>query len=308
MPRKAFVVALLAVLLLMYMARSRLLLGSTTSQASSCQHPTRGVDNPFRNLYTHPLDQCQETIFQPFVVGCPSSCADFRPDATEDTPFYRVTLEWYFGQPPTHNQTIPEGSYYSHGRNYQSHSGDLAQSFAQASDRLEASIQEQFVNATVKLQKRMHLTLVYLCCLQEQEAHHVREILPDFVHRSFDIRGLSFDRIECWKEAHNSITTIIVVDPASQVRLLGVLHDLEKLLHAQGISLTVPRTQQMPFHVTLLGLRRGKQYSMKQEDSIDSWLDATATALRQLDWSPSCLDLQHRPKFSPKIEQHTQLG
>jgi len=158
----------------------------------------------------------------------------------------------------------------------------------------------------------MHVSLAYFCCLRNEEAYHVREIMRRFIQeRSFYVPAVSFDRIECWKEAFNSITNIVVVDNASQQRLLAILNELIQEIEAEGIPITVSRLTQMLFHATLLAFRLGNVYSLEEKDNIDPMLQDTFETLQTINsqWTKvqQCFDIQHDPKFSPSIKQHTHL-
>ena len=269
------------------------------------QRSTTIVD-PFADLYRNDTQtQCQETRYQPFLVGCPVECHSYRPDMKEDEPMYRLTLEWYLGQPKLslHPPLPGPDTYYEMGYNYECPM-DFVDAFGKASDALEAALLKQaYPDLNVKTQARMHVSLAYLCCLRLEEAYHVREIMEEWVHTtSFDVPSVTFERIECWKERFNSITHIIVVDSKSQQRLLSLLQLLEDQLHAANIPVPIARQTQMPFHSTLLGVHMGSKFSLDPNHSIDPILPVSFATLKSINrdvWPAKgvTFDIQYRPKF-----------
>lgn len=255
-------------------------------------------------------DVGQETLYQPFLVGCPDSCTGYRVDDdlndTDDPMYYRLTLEWYLGQAKLDlHPPLPEfGKFYDMGYNYQCPI-EFVDALGRASDTLEESLRRHHdanhINITA--QKRMHMSLAYLCCLRLEEAYHVREIMEAFVHdtTSFHIPDVTFERIECWKERFNSITHIIVVDHQSQQRLLNLLKQLEDRILEAGIPVPISRLTQMPFHSTLLGVFIGEKYSLDPQHNIDPILPVSFAALREINlnlWTGFTFDIGHRPKYS----------
>jgi hypothetical protein len=295
--------------------------------------------NPFAGLYRNDTEttQCQETVYQPFLVGCPVDCRPYRNKNDDDLPFannnknesstlyYRLTLEWYFGQTKLerHPPLPRPNEYYDMGKNYQC-SNEFVDAFGMASDRLETALlqhqqqqQSLYADLNVKPQTRMHLSLAYLCCLTLEEAYHVREILQEFVHNAqhttFRIPNVNFVRIECWKERFNSITHIIVVDNASQRRLLRLLATLEKQIRQAGIPIPIARTTQMPFHATLLGVQLGDKYSTDPQHNIDPILPVSYQALQAIHrdiWPTNgiAFDIAHLPKYSNQPLLQAAIG
>jgi 2'-5' RNA ligase len=282
-------------------------------------------DNPFRSLYRNDTaTQCQETIYQPFLVGCPVDCRPYRKNSTDlpsannqnETMYYRLTLEWYLGQAKLElHPPLPQpNTYYDMGKNYQC-SNEFVDAFGRASDRLETALSHDADHLTFKPQTRMHISLAYLCCLTLAEAYHVREILQEFVHAqtTFRIPNVNFVRIECWKERFNSITHVIVVDNASQQRLLRLLQKLEEQIQQAGIPVPIARTTQMPFHSTLLGVQIGDKYSTDPQHNIDPIVPISFQALQDINrdiWPKNgiAFDITHLPKYSKEPLLQAAIG
>jgi hypothetical protein len=286
---------------------------------SGGQQKRHNYANPFEDLYNNKdsKGKCQETVYQPFLVGCPSTCDDFRTDLPPSVlniePMYRLTIEWYFGQPKLELHPPPQpitGTYYEMGYNYQSCSLDFVNVFGRASDYLEKELLKQqslyYPDMNIKTQARMHMSLGYLCCLRLEEAYHVQEIMEEFLHDKatfFHVTDVTFERVECWKERFNSITHIVVVDNASQVRLLALLNQLEQKIQAAKIPLTISRLTQMPFHATLLGVQLGDKYSTDPIHIIDPVLSVSYETIQTINrelWPKDgvTFDIAHRPKYS----------
>lgn len=199
------------------------------------------------------IDRCQSTLFQPFRAGCPSSCKR----AVGNETMYRMTVEWYFGQPILFEDSqLPNA--YELGINYQC-PRKFVEHFVQASkqvgDAVKAKLPE---NVLFKEQARMHMSLAYICCLRRNETDWVREITHEWVnqHRPFDFT-VRFNKLECWHERQNSVTTIIVGDNATQQAVMKLVHSLYKTLEKRGIPMEIAREQQMPIHSTLIGVQFG---------------------------------------------------
>jgi hypothetical protein len=300
-----------------------LLFGTVIRKATTTEATTdAATTNPFQNLYRHnTTTQCQETIYQPFLVGCPVDCRPYRSEQlpantkNETTLYYRLTMEWYLGQPRLNlHPPLPRpNTFYDMGYNYECPT-EFVDAFGRASDHLEDALlkqqqQQRDSNLTIKTQTRMHISLAYLCCLRLEEAYHVQEIMQEFIHSNddaFHIPNVNFERIECWKERFNSITHIIVVDNASQHALLKLLHRLELVVLQANISVPISRQIQMPFHSTLLGVQLGnKTYSTDPRHNIDPILPLSFQTVQEINrnlWPTHgvAFDIRHRPKYSAK--------
>lgn len=252
---------------------------------------------------------CQKTVFHPFRVGCPQQCARTQNaiNATHNESFYRMSIEWYFGQ-PQHFDHLP--TYYSKGINYQCPSM-LIDNFINASDRLVSEAQARIPRLQTKRQRRVHMSLMYMCCLRPNETDWAREIMYQWVldRRPFDLT-VRFDKLECWHERLNSVTNIIVTDAPSQQRLMSLNHDLRDRFVQEGIPVEVPREDQMPFHITLAGVQLG-QGEGTAEDDISGYLKDIYNIVEPISkeygdtWAgPNPLRIQHDPRFSTQFAKH----
>lgn len=310
---------------------------------------------PKSKLFGHFYDgvapgECPVTNILPFEVGCPESCAAVRPEkpngqnSTED--YYRVTMQWYFGQPSLNNITVQEGTFYENGRNYESVSSEFRDAFGSSSDFLESGMQlltaaqndsTDQARLKIKPQMSMHLALCYLCCMTQEEAYHARAVMYDFVKYlgSFHV-PIAFDSVECFRERGNSVTTIIVVDEASQRRLYKIYLRVVEALKGEGIPVPISRLDQMPFHITLMGLNYGgnvADFKAGHQDIISPILPNVSTTLQDINkrfWrgensKRSMIDslfsrfrqwptghypfvISHDPRFSAKPRKHTRTS
>ncbi|CAB9505970.1 expressed unknown protein [Seminavis robusta] len=213
---------------------------------------------------------CQRTKIFPFKIGCPARC---EWAVSEDEPMYRMGVTWWFGEPEKYPLDHPTA--YSKGINFQC-SNEFTEAFGSSSDLLHNSLVQSLPNTTgtliIKRQKVMHLALSYLCCLRKNETDRVREIAYKWVQdvSPFEFE-VAFDRVECYHERQNSVTTIIVADARSQRTIASMNQELNERLQRAGIPVSVKRRDQMPSHVTLQGVQYGNDYNMLEND-ISSYL------------------------------------
>jgi len=253
---------------------------------------------------------CQQTAIFPFEIGCPTKCQRARGHSKETR--YQMSLNWSFGQ-PKHFDHLP--TYYNKGKNYECPQ-TLIDNFIYASDTIAAQASARFPTIRVKRQKRLHMSLMYMCCLFQNETDHAREIYYDWVveNRPFDFTA-RFNKLECWKERTNSVTNIIVADETTQVTMMGLYRNLHERFEREGIPVEVPRTDQMPFHITLLGLHLGDgSGNGTPEDDIDPYLGdiysivAPVSSRMGDQWAgPGRMHITHDPRPPVKAAAHTNL-
>jgi hypothetical protein len=156
--------------------------------------------------------------------------------------------------------------------------------FQNASRTMETRVHQQLPHLKLKFQKRMHLSLSYLCCLTKEESDAAQAVLQDMITQHlWSPISVRFDKIQCWHETPSSVTTIITVDQPSQCQLMKILRQVEDQLQAKGIPVWIPRHDQMPFHVTLVGLRRGDNVeSYQPENAISPDLSSIYNLVHQV--------------------------
>ena len=180
---------------------------------------------------------CPQTKIFPFRVGCPQDCRAYRKDMTkqefdQEEAFYRLTVEWYFGEPKKYNASIPwseqrNSSIYYEGTNFQCPQA-FVDTFRKAGADLTKLLKQKLhkARAFYKQQKRMHMSLAYLCCIRQNEVQRVREVIQEWIaDTTFDFT-LRFGRIQSLYEKPNAVTTIIVVDDESQRQVMQLLDNL----------------------------------------------------------------------------------
>ena len=179
-------------------------------------------------------DTCQIPKVYPFRVGCSKQCAR---QTYPDEPMYRMSMAWYLGMPD-----MEEGTAYDRGINYQC-PVEFVNNFRSSAKELGAI--ESIRDVQVKYQPRMHISLNYLCCLRKNETDWVREIMSKWRLDNYPYSfSLKFDRLQCWHERKNSVTTIIIADEQSQHTLLKMSNAIEEKLMQQGIPTEIHRTDQ----------------------------------------------------------------
>jgi 2'-5' RNA ligase len=272
------------------------------------------------NLF-HSEARCQKTMHFPFRVGCPHDCSRYRSDSdmTKDdsTDFYRLTIEWYFGEPDKYDANIPwsaqrNSSQYKQGINFQC-PASFVKTFQSASRELVERVHASIPDAKVKKQKRMHMSLSYLCCLTADEVKVARPTIEEWIAETrFDF-FVRFGEIQCWYERPNSVTTIVLVDPPSQRVLMKLNNEINDRLRSEGVPIVVPREDQMPFHSTLAGIYFGESSeSYNPLNNISSQLPVIHAIVQKLSnsnmeaWNPSeAIRVLHDPRSSSKGELHT---
>jgi hypothetical protein len=269
--------------------------------------------------YHNQLSACQTTLFQPFRVGCPTTC--LRATSKNET-MYRMNAAWYFGK--TNNLTLLEPNVlptaYDMGINYQA-PYSFMQAFVGASRELQSIIVQgrKFPPSLTFLpQERAHMALAYFCCLRKNETDWIREIVAEWIAEQHPFQfDVSFAGLQCWQERYNSITNILVVDERTQRLVMDMVHSLyDKIAHQYHIPMEISREQQMPIHMTLAGLQYGSGESMAPQHNISPILSDVFDAIRSIDqkyagkWiGPDRLKMQvtHDPKYSSKGMVHVSI-
>jgi len=172
-------------------------------------------------------------LIQPFRIACPASCVGWRQGIeSNEEPMYRMGMAWYLGQTSSYDPDHPDrniGTAYDQGINYQCPI-ELVDAFSRANrtvvdgvlrGRAAGNYEMQPLQVTV--QARIHLSLLYLCCLRANETDRVRESMYQWVMDRFPFNFTArFDKLECWKEQYNSVTNIIVADDDTQRIMTGI--------------------------------------------------------------------------------------
>lgn len=140
---------------------------STTVTTVACPDFSQIMRNPPlpKTSSSSSSKSCYQTKHFPFLTGCPEQCPS-RNDTVEGEPLYRMTLEWYFGEPDQY--PLPNGvstTTYDKGINFQC-PDHFVKTFQDSSTWLYSSLLANMPNTTGKLilkkQRRMHLSLSYL--------------------------------------------------------------------------------------------------------------------------------------------------
>ena len=259
---------------------------------------------------------CPQTVIFPFKVGCPAVCnrtdLDNNSSGSGLQPLYRFGLEWYFGQ----TNISLQGLGYDGGINFQSVPSSFVNQFATVMMNLENRAKEVLGPTTqFKRQERIHISLMYLCCLTKNEIYLAREYIAQWILENFpyDI-PIQFDKLHCYRERYNSVTNILELDGISQKRLLTLNHNLRQYLQDKGIPVPVRREEQMRFHTTVLGM----YYDDDPETSLpENDISVNLTTISKViqsfeneNWSTSTnggIHIQHAPKMGTgpeKLQQH----
>jgi len=239
---------------------------------------------------------CRVTKFMPFKIGCPISCCHYRQDPAVDQspPMYRFGLVWDFGRlfPEMHDyDALTQAFSKPRLEDALNLTAATIRTFAEAENLLTSRVPSDL---KPKVQTYAHLALSYLCCLTKDEATEAADFAREWIQRQRRQRAsvpFHFDRLECWKERIDSVTNILVADPVAQRTLKLVEADLrEHLAAARGgllrsvFETTPTRHEQMPYHVTLLGLaaQRDNNLEASQPGNVSNFIPDIAHAVDQV--------------------------
>eukprot|EP00434_Breviolum_minutum_P024540 symbB.v1.2.021675.t1/scaffold1887.1/size97121/2 len=232
-----------------------------------------GKDLSFRNgSWNH---MAKTKIF-PFRTGCPEICHDLRVAAgstLEDTYFRTGTLWSLSGRQLFQNTSDMEKKIRAES---------LPEPFGNAFDSVEAEIMRELRELPFSLehvmffhqQRAPHVSLSYDCCFTKEEAMNFQLIFRRWLGQTRFNLHLHFTHLECWLERFNSLTIVAMVDPAAQIQLLRWNHELNQELLRHGIPVLVHREEQMPFHMTVLGVYLGNEFSPASRDRMEIFGEA----------------------------------
>ena len=333
-------------LLLSALVAWRLIIGKGgDNKGDECYHSDNNIFSPvlmageedhfpqWNTDLMHNECRSQRTMHFPFRVGCPHECQSYRnekgvstgaDDDDDEVPYYRVTAEWYFGEP---NKFDPDRSWesqngkskYKQGINFEGPEA-FVRTFQAAANELKKEGERQLSDKPgkefkVHPQKRMHSALSYLCCLSAVEAEKSLPVIDEWIDETDFNFTLRFTEIQSWHERPNSVTNIVLVDKPSQRTMMRMNHDLNRKLTEAGIPIIVPREDQMPFHSTVAGFRyssKGESYDPKYEigsklPDIYSLVRAVSEKYRYK-WNvpdSQSFRILHKPRRSPSPSIHT---
>ena len=279
-----------------------------------CKDPRYREKFHFHPELFHEEPRCQKTLHFPFRVGCPADCTPYSgfPEGR------RLTMQWYFGEPIKYEPKLSleqQVSYYNRGRNFQCPK-EFVGTFQKANRDAVARGNRTIPAPDLRfhLQKSMHLSLVYLCCLTKEQSEKAQGILLDMIDHWTASVTVRFDQVQCWHETPSSVTNIVKVDDESQCKLFQLLRIITGRLKAEGIPVWIPREDQMPFHVTLVGMRLGKNVeSCLPHYNISSTIPAIYSIMQQIsndyqwEWNPrnKGMTIDRKPRMSLKADVHT---
>jgi hypothetical protein len=230
-------------------------------------------------------------------------------------------VEWYFGNATQYDSRLSwptqnGGTRTAKGVDFQAPQAFVA-TFGAAARALEEQgerrLQVPGKAFRVHKQKFMHASLSYLCCLTAEETARSLPIIDQWIAETAFNFTLRFTEIQSWHESPNAVTNIVLVDEASQQRMMRLNHDLNRHLEAAGVPVVIPREDQMPFHVTVAGFRyskKGETYDPHYEitsqlPTIYSLVDVVSQSYRHQWNAGEIFRIQHKPLRSPAPKSHT---
>ena len=211
---------------------------------------------------------------------------------------YRTDIEWIFG----FVKDFPN--------DFQGDSTPFVPTFLESVARVNQYVSEKAPNHTGKLhlipQKFIHSSLAYLCCIREEEIEVVQKTLDTWWNKAkWGHLTASFNRLECWKVRPNTVTNIIIGDDLLQEALWPAYMDLMSAIRKNVPTynpLVVPRQDQMPFHITLVGASYGSD--VIGGNSIDPALPTLASITRSI--TKNTFELRNLPRLKLDFKPHRQ--
>ena len=107
-------------------------------------------------------------------------------------------------------------------------------------------------------QSTIHMTMDYFCCLSQDDLQIANDIAQNF---SWPEMHVQFDRVICTRNGRNFndkelseqsiIEVVVYATNTSQDILLGEVTELEQNIKDGGVHISVPRSANIGFHVTL---------------------------------------------------------
>ena len=117
---------------------------------------------------------------------------------------------------------------------------------------------KSFGQAHVEGGLNLHMSLNYFCCYDASELSTIRAVLERVQWPTLNV---SFDRPAWRLNGHGTgtptiantdhMSMIVMLDSASQTRMLAFAESIEARIRSAGIDVHVPRREQEPFHATL---------------------------------------------------------
>eukprot|EP00471_Norrisiella_sphaerica_P014091 CAMPEP_0184503612 /NCGR_PEP_ID=MMETSP0113_2-20130426/51997_1 /TAXON_ID=91329 /ORGANISM="Norrisiella sphaerica, Strain BC52" /LENGTH=382 /DNA_ID=CAMNT_0026893145 /DNA_START=797 /DNA_END=1945 /DNA_ORIENTATION=+ len=222
-------------------------------------------------LERRPQKTCRKTQIYPFHVGCPRNCSVLRPDLAASELYDTNQLErsgivWWTGHYGGYDSVWPLSAW-GISRNI-SISPEFVHTYASAEETLIDMLAQKkdTKNLSIKRGHNIHIALSYFCCWTPEELEKARDIIAKWI-KSLQVEGrgeghgkddkdimVNFDRLSCYQERENSVTVIIEADSISQRRLLKMNREMKQKLIEEGIPVVLDRTEQIPFHATLLNI------------------------------------------------------
>ena len=271
-----------------------------------------GWDEPLAN------GSCRSTYFVPFKTGCPISCCGYRSEAhLRQQPMYRFQVVWDFGKTFPEMHDYEALSKFSRSKLEQelNLTATTSRTFAKAESLLTQQVSPLL---KPKMQNYVHLALSYFCCLTDAEVKKAVSFAREWIQlqkkRQAPPLPFRLERLECWKERLDSVTTIFVADPTAQ-RALKRLENQARY-HLQqarngllgNIMTTIPsRTEQMPYHLTLLGLAAPRETGTFQPGNVSKFVPELARAVEQVNQQLALASPEESDNLAKTKQQPTSM-
>jgi hypothetical protein len=221
----------------------------------------------------------------PFRTGCPNNCYRYRQKRLlKNESLYRLNSRWI----------LCDRKSYLDAMDYEKiiKRKNQIDYFVKRFDKLERTLRDEITklkssiaalnHLNFSIQRQIHLTLGYHCCLTKREISLLKAVYLHFLtQRDIDFT-VGFHGLECWLEQSNSITIIAIVDFNAEVELMKFNRALERDFQSNHVPSILLRSDQMPFHVTVLGVHLGDENSNRKEDNIEPYGDQICAVVHNI--------------------------
>ena len=131
----------------------------------------------------------------------------------------------------------------------------------------------------------IHMTVDYFCCYNHSEIEIIDNIISNYIWPPVEVR---FEKLNCtlngnfrdgFKE-NELVEFMVIVDQESQNKLFPLVKEFENEMKKHGLTVNVPRSENVGFHVTLgfvNGLIFPVQSIMKQINDEIVWNETSFT-------------------------------
>lgn len=214
--------------------------------------------------------QCERTTVFPMQLGCPIDCVSSRGRTAG--PFFTLTVEWNFGKLKpirSEHQELPnlvQGG---------SSNTRFVDRFLRLESDLTAHVKRSTEAVVRKLQKDLHISLAYLCCLTGDEERMASQGILRWHNSTKTNIELTLDGVRCYHIRPDFVTVVWELGESSETKLHDINEDLANYVRTLGIPVLISHKDQLPFHSTIVG------FTTADAQPVDPYLDHVCSVVRR---------------------------